>query len=313
MYSRRLEGAIWEDHQALFPEISVSEALEPDPALIEKGLPQVFGYPGGKHFAAKTIVPLIPPHATYTEPFCGSAAIFWAKEPSPEEVLSDLRKSLIKTFRFLRDEGDFKKFLKLSWKPSPQVYASLMQSDPPSLMGHAYRFIYLAHTAFNGIGGKSYSPVVAARLRPPIPTRLEAWRVRLQGVHLLEADALKVLPHFDSPYTFHYIDPPYPQGRDMRLYKGNDFTMDDLDRMVGILKNCRGKFLISLNAASIPQNLPSHWWIRKIYFAYPKIPSKKENRRSTWSKRMEVLIGNYDLKTGAGLPPAPEGGDDAAD
>ena len=37
----------------------------------------------------KDILPLIPEHEIYTEPFLGGGAIFWSKEPSKLEVLND--------------------------------------------------------------------------------------------------------------------------------------------------------------------------------------------------------------------------------
>lgn len=38
-------------------------------------------YYGGKQTMVSKILPLIPEHKLYAEPFAGGAAIFWAKEP----------------------------------------------------------------------------------------------------------------------------------------------------------------------------------------------------------------------------------------
>ena len=35
-----------------------------------------FDYPGSKAYAVKRILPLVPEHRIYIEPFCGGAALF---------------------------------------------------------------------------------------------------------------------------------------------------------------------------------------------------------------------------------------------
>jgi len=39
--------------------------------------PTFFKYVGGKHFLLKHLLPLIPQHKVYVEPFCGSAKLFF--------------------------------------------------------------------------------------------------------------------------------------------------------------------------------------------------------------------------------------------
>ena len=72
----------------------------------------VISYYGGKQRMASKIVPLIPQHTVYVEPFCGGAAIFFAK-PWPKvtntdhyrEVINDHDKRLINFYEQLRDNG----------------------------------------------------------------------------------------------------------------------------------------------------------------------------------------------------------------
>lgn len=47
-------------------------------------------YYGGKQSILKHILPLVPPHKRYTEAFLGGAALFFAKELAPSEVINDL-------------------------------------------------------------------------------------------------------------------------------------------------------------------------------------------------------------------------------
>src|SRR6266536_6264527 len=62
-------------------------------------------YFGSKGRLAGWIASLLPPGRTYVEPFGGSAAVLFAKPPSPTEVLGDADGDLVCFFRVLRDRG----------------------------------------------------------------------------------------------------------------------------------------------------------------------------------------------------------------
>ncbi|MEI6683614.1 MAG: DNA adenine methylase [Bacteroidota bacterium] len=52
-------------------------------------------YYGGKQQMLRHILPLIPAHHLYCEPFLGGAAVYFAKHPAPVEVINDLNEGLI--------------------------------------------------------------------------------------------------------------------------------------------------------------------------------------------------------------------------
>src|SRR4051794_19510946 len=61
-------------------------------------------YYGGKQKLVPHILPKIPKHNLYAEPFCGGAAIFFAKEQSEIEVLNDTNRELINFYRVVQND-----------------------------------------------------------------------------------------------------------------------------------------------------------------------------------------------------------------
>ncbi|HTA26729.1 MAG TPA: DNA adenine methylase, partial [Bacteroidia bacterium] len=52
-------------------------------------------YYGGKQMMLRHILPLIPKHTIYVEPFLGGGAVFWAKEPSRVEIINDTNAEIV--------------------------------------------------------------------------------------------------------------------------------------------------------------------------------------------------------------------------
>lgn len=56
-------------------------------------------YYGGKQRLAPQIVPLMPPHRVYLEPFAGGAAILFAKPRAERETLNDADETVMRFWR----------------------------------------------------------------------------------------------------------------------------------------------------------------------------------------------------------------------
>lgn len=66
----------------------------------------VLKYPGAKNRIAKWICEYIPPHGVYLEPFFGSGAVFFNKEPAKIETINDLDDDVVNYFEVIRDKSD---------------------------------------------------------------------------------------------------------------------------------------------------------------------------------------------------------------
>ena len=59
-------------------------------------------YYGGKQSMLKHILPIIPTHKVYVEPFFGGGAVFWAKEQSEIEVINDYNGNVVNFYEQLK-------------------------------------------------------------------------------------------------------------------------------------------------------------------------------------------------------------------
>jgi len=119
-----------------------------------------------------------------------------------------------------------------------------------------------------------------------IPKRLEITQIE-------NNNAIRVINNFDTPATFHYIDPPYIE-TNMGHYKG--YSISEYKELLNTLAQIKGKFLLS----GFPNDiLDSHikkfgWHIKT--FDQPKTASKATLGKPRLARKTEVLVANYELQ-----------------
>jgi len=225
----------------------------------------VISYYGGKQRMASKIVPLIPRHTVYVEPFCGGAAIFFAK-PWPKvtnthhyrEVINDHDKKLINFYQQLRDNGQaLVDALQLTLY-SEHEHQIAKELDCEDKLEAARRYYVNVQQSFSnvlstgwrrGVYGRN-DAVTWANKVAQLPEYLD----RMASVHITCDDALKVIKQWDSPQTFFYCDPPYPSA-EQGHYGG--YTLEHFQTLVSTLDACQGSFILS--NYDQPIQMPKEW------------------------------------------------------
>lgn len=212
---------------------------------------------GGKRTLAPAIVAELGKHTQYLEPFCGSMAVLFAKEPSQKETVSDLHGDLINLARVLQDP------------PAAEVLYARLQSTlfsedllerakyeldestampdrgiTPTMCERAYWYFLASWMGRNGTAGTArvdYQIAVRWTKNGGSPTvrwrnaveSIPWWHHRLLNVVILRRDAFKIIDRFeDVPQTAIYVDAPY----------------HEVTRSAGAVKNGRGgKYLYEFN------------------------------------------------------------------
>ena len=179
----------------------------------------VLHYPGSKWKIAPEIVKRIPEHHTYCEPYFGSGAVFFSKEPSAIELINDLDNNVPTLFRCIRDD--------------PEKLAGIVAATPYSRFEYERAFsenetddflraAYFLITCWQGHGFRTNGyrvgwkndvhgreSMYALRNWYNLPEKILEVAERLRCVQIDNRPALEVIKRFNYPDVFMYIDPPY--------------------------------------------------------------------------------------------------------
>lgn len=174
-------------------------------------------YYGAKGRLAPWIVGLMPAHRVYVEPYCGSAAVLFAKPPSRIEVIGDSDSNVTTFFRVLRDDPDsLIRALELTPYAREEYHLARLDLELPDLE-RARRFFARCTQGFNAAGpaGRAGWSNSVRRNQSQANTvigqvaRLDAVAERLRHVAIDNRDAIETIVRYGTPDAVLYIDPPY--------------------------------------------------------------------------------------------------------
>jgi DNA adenine methylase len=221
--------------------------LPPEPPAAEnrnsrpsKTCPPPFKYWGGKTRIVDKILELMPPHAMYVEPFCGSAQVFFKRNPldkrweppgpyDPDyrggvsEVLNDLDGRVINFFRAVRNPETYQRlYERLHWTlvSRAEWESTLVHEYGKDPIADAVAFFTGCRQSRDG-AMKNFAGCTKERTRRGMNDLASAWwtgvegladvRDRLSRVLLENRPAMQVIKQYDGPRTLIYTDPPYVQ------------------------------------------------------------------------------------------------------
>ena len=251
-------------------------------------------YYGGKQMLVGDILPLIPKHTTYVEPFFGGGAIFWAKKPSHVEVVNDLNRSVINFYQVAKNNFAALQALIQASALSRSLYedAMIMYKYPHLFTNveRAWAFWVLTNQGFVGkIGSFGYGTNDNKRELNIANKRLAFNNVlteRLELVQMECTDALRIIELRDREETFFYCDPPYIDSNQGH-YGG--YTKEHYELLLTALSKIKGKFLLSsFPSESLDNFTKAHGWFQ-FEITMPCASSKHKKPKT------EVLTANYDI------------------
>lgn len=211
------------------------------------------GYVGGKRNLAGRLIERIEavPHTAYCEAFVGMGGVFLRRRLVPRaEVINDISGDVAGFFRILqRHYPQFMDTLKFQITTRAE-FERLKRTDPTTLtdLERAARFLYLQRTAFGGkVVGRNFGTDLSSGARfnvNKLGPLLEELHERLAHVVIEQLPYEAFILRYDRAGTLFYLDPPYWGSEH---YYGTPFTAADFERLAAILRELRGRFILSIN------------------------------------------------------------------
>lgn len=202
-------------------------------------------WPGGRHLDQAYIFSLMPAHDTYVEPFCGGATIFFKKPLVKINVIGDTDERLMRFYSAVRqgaarkcpqqvkcDRETFWKAKRASERDGSNVCSMLVTNR---LGYHGIDKTYTGDKACQfGTNRKLYTP-----------DQLSEVESKLRRAFLTSQSFETTMEAFDSPTTWHFLDPPWWLAYSEEKYKsGLSVTPEKVYQVASKMK---GKVLIIYN------------------------------------------------------------------
>lgn len=257
-------------------------------------------YYGGKQNMLQHILPLIPEHKLYCEPFFGGGALYFAKQPSQIEVINDKNDFVINFYRVLKTRFDELKAEVEASLSSRSIHrkAAWIMKNPAGYdeVKLAWACWYLANYSFSGkiTGGWKYDRTqnkdcqgLLNRKRvvnPNLVRRIELTQIECE-------EAVKVIKSRDNNYTFFYLDPPYID-TDQGHYKG--YTKEHFIILLTLLSQIKGQFMLSCFPSDIVYEFITlyQWKVKE----FDKVNSSSHVLHySSKPRKTELLVMNYTI------------------
>lgn len=225
----------------------------------------ILRWPGGKSRMLKHLLPLIPAHVTYCEPFAGGLAVLMAKPRSKVEVVNDVNKDLTGLYRSL--QFHLPEMLRQIdyFFSSRQNLHDFREQPGLTEIQRAARYLLRNRTSFGGSmdsfavaktkgGGAGFDRLTMGDL-------LGKAHERLNNVVVENLPYERCFKNYDSAENFFFIDPPYlnkPTG----AYEGwTEAQMRELRRQVARLK---GQWIVTVDDSELNRELFSDCHLRAV-------------------------------------------------
>lgn len=250
-------------------------------------------YYGGKQKMIRYILPLIPEHNIYCEPFFGGGAVFFAKKLSKIEIINDINHEVINFYKVLQSKYELLEKEILSTLHSRELHRQAIviyeNAELFDEVKRAWAFWTLTNQGFSHNICRSWGYCKTGSCTSNIKSKINTFNIelkeRVRNIQIECRDAVKVILSRDTKSTFFYCDPPYFNS-DCGHY--NSYNQLDFENLLNCLTKIKGKFLLSCyNSDIINKYADKNNWIIK------KVDKPIAVNHRVKKRKIELLVTNY--------------------
>ncbi len=238
----------------------------------------ILKYPGAKWRLSDWIISHMPPHIGYVEPYFGSGAVFFNKEPSRIETISDIDGSIIRFFRTCREQPEaLARAIGLTpWSREEFLksdFGEEILDDVEAARQFAVRcwMAFGARTAVKNswrhstgkqVNNGPNCPAIWSRL----PDIVQQVGRRLLKAQIDNRPALDLIREVDGEESLIYADPPYM--KDTRSMNGDQYRFEmsekEHEALLKALVRHSGMVLLSGYDCPLYRDLLHGWEVKAI-------------------------------------------------
>ncbi len=212
----------------------------------------VLKYPGSKWRISNWIISHFPNHRVYCEPFFGSGAVFFNKEPCYIETINDIDGEIVNLFKVMRDFPE--ELSRLLWATPfarDEFDACYEKADSP--IEQARRTLVRYHQSY---GTCNSSKETWRNVQTPggprtatmwnfLPERVLECCERLKEAQIENTDAIDLIRRYNRSDALIYCDPPYLSSlRKKHMYR-HEVPESYHRALLGELKSSKAMIVIS--------------------------------------------------------------------
>tara|TARA_R100001440_G_scaffold17797_2_gene29842 strand:+ start:1567 stop:2319 length:753 start_codon:yes stop_codon:yes gene_type:complete len=222
----------------------------------------------------------------YVEPFVGSGVIYLNLDlQNKKSILNDLDNDLMEGYKAIKkgitlDPNNF------TFSTDAEIQTDFYKKKHTNHNDKFIAEVIRTCGTFSTTGrGKVQIPKVITKsnFKRKINQAIKQ-KEYFKNTRLFSTDYKNIIKKFDSNKTFFYLDPPYEKSGD--LYKNGSV---DLNEMSNLLKNIKGRFLLSINDSPNVRNIFKDFKITSLEVR----GAGNKGKPIGGTIRKELLIKNY--------------------
>jgi len=219
--------------------------------------------------------------------------VLYRKERSRLEVVNDINSELVNLHRAIRNNPQTLSMYLNKLLISREIFSDIKMKrlKPTNNIERASFYLFLLSQSF-GSKGESFAMSAKANRKPKdIYKSYFKWALRLKFVTIENLDFRKLIARYDKEEAFFYLDPPYVGTEN--YYKDIDgFGIKEHEELARLLKNIKGKFLLSYNDSPVVRELYKDFKIMESAPLNYTLGANMHKRKKVVS---ELFIVNYAL------------------
>lgn len=241
---------------------------------------------GGKKLLRKAIIERFPSNVErYIEVFGGAGWVMFGKEPSMLEVWNDVDSNLVNLYRCIKYHcTELQRELDWLTVSREQFFDAQAQINIAGLtdIQRAARYFLIIKISF-GSDRRTFGNA-RKNLNSSIEYLPEI-QERLKNVVIEHKDFENLIKVYDRPTSLFYLDPPY---YGTEKYYDSAFSLADHHRLLELLKNLKGRFILSYNDDEFITSLYQDFVIEKV-----SRNNNLANKTKSGALYQELIIKNF--------------------